>query len=156
ATGAGAQLTAATDGIGNDRFVVSVSGDDQWVTFVSRDNPTGQNPDRSGEVFVIAHDGTGLQQITNHPGAGLGDALMVAMAGNGTKIAFTSTGDLTGANGGHIQQVFLINRDGTGLTQLTHLTDGEFYFLKISDDATKIVFGAEADPLGTNSDNNVE
>jgi len=65
-SGAGAQLTTATDGISNDRFVVSVSSDDQWVAFVSRDNPTGQNPDRSGEVFVVAHDGTGLQQITNH------------------------------------------------------------------------------------------
>ena len=155
-SGAGAQLTTATDGISNDRFVVSVSNDDQWVAFVSRDNPTGQNLDRSGEVFVVAHDGTGLQQITNHPGAGLGDALMVAMAGNGTKVAFTSTGNLTGSNAGHVQQVFLVNRDGTGLTQVTALTDGEIYFLKISDDATKIVFGAEADPLGTNADDNVE
>ena len=155
-TGAGAQLTNAIDGIGNDRFAVSVSGDDQWVAFISRENPTGQNPDRSGEVFVEAHDGTGLQQITNHPGAGQGEALIAVISGNGSKVAFTSTGNLTGGNAGHIQQVYVINRDGTGLSQLTHLTDAEIYFLKISDDATKIVFAAEANPLGTNADGNVE
>ena len=155
-TGAGAQLTNAIDGIGNDRFAVSVSGDDQWVAFISRENPTGQNPDRSGEVFVEAHDGTGLQQITNHPGAGQGEALIAVISGNGSKVAFSSNGNLTGGNAGHIQQVYLINRDGTGLSQVTHLTDAEIYFLKISDDATKIVFAAEANPLGTNADGNVE
>jgi len=155
-TGAGTQLTSATDGIGSDNFGVSVSGDDQWIAFISRDNPTGQNLDRSGEVFVVKSDGTNLQQITNHPGAGLGDALMVSIAGNGTKVAFTSTGNLTGANASHVQQVFVINKDGTGLSQVTHLTDGEFYYLKISDDATKIVFLSEANPLGTNADGNNE
>ena len=155
-TGAAAQLTTAPDGTYPGQWSVSVSNDDQWVAFLSRDNPTGQNADRSGEVFVMKRDGTSLQQITNHPGAGTGEPLMLALAGGGTKVVFASTANLTGGNSGGKQQLFVVNKDGTGLSQVTSLTGGTFYFLQMSDDATKIAFVADADPFGTNTDDGLE
>jgi Tol biopolymer transport system component len=123
-TGAAAQLTTAPDGTYPGQWSVSVSNDDQWVAFLSRDNPTGQNADRSGEVFVMKRDGTSLQQLTNHPGAGTGEPLMLALAGGGTKVVFVSTANLTGGNSGGHQQLFVVNKDGTGLSQVTSLTGG--------------------------------
>src|SRR5262249_56193393 len=48
------------------------------------------------------------------------------------------------------------NRDGRGLGQVTSFADGDFYFLQMSDDATKIAFVSDADPFGTNTDDGLE
>jgi hypothetical protein len=67
ATGAGQQITSFTKGVSNRALTVSVSDDGQWIAFVSRADPVGQNHDASPEVFVMHPNGSGIAQLTNDP-----------------------------------------------------------------------------------------
>jgi hypothetical protein len=68
ATGAGVQVTTFRDGASDTMVGLSVSDDGQWLAFISRGNLTGQNHDRSPELFTMARDGSSLVQVTNDPG----------------------------------------------------------------------------------------
>lgn len=156
ATGTGVQVTTFTDGAYDGINDLSVSDDGQWLSFISRGNLTGANHDRSPELFTMARDGTSLTQVTNDPGPNAGAVVMTMMAGGGTKVAFASSSDPLASNPTHAQQIFLVNRNGTGLTQVTSFSDADFTYLSVSDDATKIAFSSDANPFGTNADGNYD
>src|SRR5262249_17731229 len=71
-TGAGGQVTSFADGVYDGMANLSVSDDGQWLAFISSANLTGQNHDRSPELFTMARDGTSLIQVTNDPGPNAG------------------------------------------------------------------------------------
>ena len=83
----------------------------------------GKNTDGNGEVFVMNFDGSGLVQLTNTTG-GIG-ALHPEIDSSGQKIVFASDRDMiSGGNGDGNFEIFTIQVNGTGLTQLTHTTGG--------------------------------
>jgi Tol biopolymer transport system component len=144
------QLTRATNLDAEDP---STSGDGSLIVFDANGNYTGQNPDRGFELFVVNSDGSGLRQLTQER-----DARFASFSGrisrDGMRIAFVSTENLLGTNADHSMELFTIRPDGTGLRQLTFFADPTFidFPISISDDGSKVVFDANANPLGTNAD----
>ncbi|MCU0224581.1 MAG: hypothetical protein MUF27_11030 [Acidobacteria bacterium] len=149
ASGAGTPITARPEGVAAS---VSVSDDGQWLAFASPADLVGQNYDRSSELFVMRRDGTGIVQLTNDPSPVAGSVGTVVIAGNGLKILFSANLDPFGTNPQNRTQLFSINRDGSGLKQLTAFATGGIGKFSISDDGTKIAFGYDGDPLGANAD----
>ncbi len=149
ASGAGTQVTARPEGVAAS---VSVSDDGQWLAFASPADLVGQNYDRSSELFVMRNDGTAITQLTNDPSPVAGSVGTVVLAGNGLKILFSANLDPFGTNPQKRTQLFAINRDGSGLKQLTSFASGGIGKFSISDDGTRIAFGYDGDPLGTNAD----
>ncbi len=149
ASGAGTPITARPEGVAAS---VSVSDDGQWLAFASPADLVGQNYDRSSELFVMRRDGTGTTQLTNDASPVAGSVGTVVIAGNGLKILFSANLDPFGTNLQNRTQIFSINRDGSGLKQLTAFASGGIGRFSISDDGTKITFGFDGDPLGSNAD----
>lgn len=148
-TGAGTPITSRPEGVAAG---VSVSDDGQWLAFASPADLTGQNYDRSTELYVMRSDGTGIVQLTNDSSPTAGSVGSVVLSGSGLKILFSANLDPFGTNPQNRVQLFLINRDGSGLAQLTSFTSGSIGKLSISDDGTKIAFDHDGNPFGTNAD----
>ena len=130
-----------------------VSGDGSRLAFASEADLLGTNATNDNQIYIINRDGTGLTQLTfdsSFPQA-------LAMSHNGLKIAFITGGDPLGTNGDFNRELFVIDTDGTNLTQLTDSV-GPLNTLEpqISDDGSRIVFRSDADPFGTNADGNIE
>ena len=129
----GTGLTRLTSGINGKN--PSISDDGHKIAFYS-DIADEQTYDY--ELFVINSDGTGLKQLTfnatintyhNYP----------SITSDGTKIAFAGNVDNTpNIFVGKTPNIFVVNSDGTNLTQLTHDTND--YHPAISGDGSKIVF----------------
>src|SRR5262245_60412791 len=157
ATGAGQQVTHFDKGISNLGGTVSVSDDGQWLAFVSRSNPTGQNHDASPEVFVMRPNGTGLAQVTSDPAVNAGAVTGVVLSGSANRILFISNSNPLGTNSSNRIQLFVVDFDGTGLKQLTNITTSETWNgISISDDGQRIVFSTSANLTGGNADRNSE
>ena len=90
------------------------------------------------EIFVINSDGTGLRQLTDNTE----DDWAPAISGDGSRIAFQRTEyqEMTSNPKPIRPQVYVVNSDGTGLTQLTDDYERSFMFPSISDNGEKIVF----------------
>jgi Tol biopolymer transport system component len=97
----------------------------------TRDNPLGT----ANEIYTINPDGTGLVRLTNNPA----DDRDPAWSPDGTKIVFASNrSPYTRGFVGHMH-LWVMNADGTGLTQLTTGTDNESQ-PAWSPDGTKIAY----------------
>lgn len=148
-TGVPAEVTAARKGVS---ALVSVSDDGRYVAFPSPTNLTGENHDESLELFVLDRDTGITTQLTDDPAPNAGSVGAVAIAGDGSRIVFISNTDPLGTNSAHVDQLFVIERTGTGLIQLTTTVDGGFGTIGISDDGERIVFASDADLTGQNAD----
>jgi Tol biopolymer transport system component len=131
-----------------------ISHDGQWVAFRSNADLTGENADHNYEAFVVRSDGTGLKQLSNEPNAAY-SVWGIMLSRDGQKVAFGSTSDFLGTNTDHSREVFIINRDGTGLAQVTDNPDPVTYFdigygITWAGD-TLLIYGT-ADPTGQNPD----
>lgn len=137
---------------------VSVSDDGAWLAVVSRSDPVGQNHDLSYELFLISSDGTSIVQLTNDPALNGGSFIRTAkISGSGNRILFRANTDPLGTNPGRHRQLFVIDTDGTNLTQLTNATGAELgATADISDDGSRIVFSYSGDLTGMNSDGSEE
>jgi len=113
----------------------SISGDGSKIAFA------GGGWEES-DIFVINSDGTGLTQLTNNTGKDLDYHLdSLSISDDGSKIAFTHSvyGDEHSS-----KEIFVVNSDGSGLTQLTDNPDDDYCVLSsnpsISGDGSKIAF----------------
>ena len=149
ATGAATPITDFPDGTA---AIVSVSDDGEWLAFTSPSDLTGNNPDQSLELFVMRSDGTQMTQLTDDPAPDAGSVGTIALSGDGSRIAFVANTDPLGTNPDARDQIFVIDRDGTGLAQLTQATAGSPGTVSISDDGSRIAFVFDGDPLGSNLD----
>ena len=106
----------------------SISGDGSKVAFIS-----------NSTLIVINSDGTGLTPLTNSTM----DISNPSISGDGSKVAFTSHVSSDDSDDFDIpnSEVFVINTDGTGLTQLTNTTANEAN-PSITYDGSKIAFSA--------------
>ncbi len=149
-TGVGSQVTSFAQGVES----VSVGDDGSWLAFVSCSNPAGSNHDGSTELFVMEPDGTDLAPLTNDPAVDAGTVSSALLSGSGSRAVFVANTDPLGTNPGRFDQVFVVNRDGTGLRQLTNATvELPFYLsieISISDDGERVVFTDSRDLTGGN------
>ena len=144
ATGLGSQVTSFAKGV----EFVSISDDGQWLAFVSSSDLVGSNHDGSLELYVMRQDGTGIVQLTNVPAFDGGRISEAMIAGSGNRVAFVADTDPLGTNPDRQSQVFVIDRDGTGLRQLTSDPPCVFCEISISDDGNRIVFLSSGDLPG--------
>ncbi len=145
ASGTGSQVTSFARGV----EFVSVSDDGQWLAFVSCSDLVGSNHDGSLELYVMRQDGIGLVQLTNDPAFDAGTVYEAMIAGSGNRVAFVADTDPLGTNLGRQVQIFVVNRDGTGLRQLTS-GSAPSGVISISDDGNRIVFLSSGDLTGEN------
>jgi Tol biopolymer transport system component len=117
---------ASNRGSGDEVFVMNAdgSGVTQLTNNAFRDFPTAWSPDgkqilfqsdRAGnnELYVMNANGTGVvTRLTNNPASDEGDH--AGWSPNGKRIIFSSTRD------GDDLDIFVMNADGSGVTQLTH------------------------------------
>ncbi|HKQ63215.1 MAG TPA: hypothetical protein VJS92_18145 [Candidatus Polarisedimenticolaceae bacterium] len=78
----------------------------------------------------------------------------VSIRDDGTNVAVVSTADPLGTNHDGSAELFLMNLDGTGVTQLTSdpaVNAGAVKGAMISGSGNRVVFQANTDPLGTNA-----
>ena len=98
-----------------------------------------------------------IAQLTDTVSA---DNFSPSLSGDGTRLAFGSSADLVGSNADGSAEVFSADLSTTPPT-IVQLTNGaevtaSSVFPVLSDDGTTIVFTSNGDPLGTNTDGNVE
>ncbi len=151
-----------------------VSADGKVVVFASYFDLTGNNPPEyiadpdypdyayylpNYQLFIMNSDGTNLRQLTRGTG---GHAIKPRISDNGRIIAFESTQDLiAGQNSDHTKEIFVINADGSGLTQITNggtyptgrnIRGDESRNVSISGDGTTIAFDSFNDLLPPKND----
>jgi Tol biopolymer transport system component len=103
------QLTPFSRGVA-DKFDWSPDG-----TKIVFSSPDFGRPAKSSNIYVMRPNGTGLRQLTHETGGEL-NAGADSWSPDGTKIAYVS-------NKGGAYQIWTMNADGSGATQLTKRTE---------------------------------
>jgi len=161
------QLTSAS-GVTKASVFPALSNDGTTIVFTSNADllNNGTNSDGNVELFVANFDGSNLRQLTNTPAGTNGpflsstgellNLLGLAINGNGSVVAFTSTAPLGGRSDAS-QEVFLLGTDGGGLRQLTTGTVGNstnptsaINGVSITEDGSRIVFSSTGDYVKNN------
>ena len=150
----GVGITQITDSI-NAVIIInssSINSDGTAIVFLSNGNLTGNNADQNHEIFLY-QSGAGITQITNSISNVFNSR--PSINGDGTAIAFLSSGNLTGTNADENFEIFLY-QSGIGITQITNSTGGGSVNPSISSDGTAIAFRSGQNFTGTNADENQE
>lgn len=130
------------------------------VVFVAQgEYSPGSNPDGESEVFVVDATGQNLRQLTQSP-QGF-PAFGARISSDGARVAFISRANFTCSscdNPDQSQEVFMINADGTSLSQVTRLPAATTGVERISlaGDGSVIALELAGDPLGLNPDGSRE
>ena len=164
----------------SQRFLISagniavplLSGDGKQLFFVGRGDLTGQNPDRSAEIFLlrtdVANPRVTLVQLTDFPPLGFPanpfDAPLqiraVGLSPDGSRLAFRSPVNLLGIAGDPDSSLYVLDVATRGLNQFP-LTgdepgDNSSAGLFLDESGQKILTGSRRNPAGENSDGNRE
>lgn len=144
-------VTQITDGsagavVSLDQFDLTDNGES--VVWVSSNDFAGMNPNNMDNIFIASTSGAGISQVTDNTGGFISNP---QIAGNNT-VVFTSFSDLTGDNPAGDKQIFSINADGTGLTQISNFTSMFPEALSLADGGSRVAFEGSGDPFGTNAD----
>ena len=100
-----AVLTTTLDGV-FDGDTPTINDDGRWIAFASGFNLANGNPDFNSEILLYDRSHKTFTQLTNSSGCFNGTP---KISGDGTRIAFLSNCDLTGANADGTQEVFLVD-----------------------------------------------
>jgi Tol biopolymer transport system component len=141
------QLTAGEIGLNGEP---DITPDGALIVFVSNADYLGLDPDRSGEIYKIAPDGTGLAQVTD---IFTGEISEPTVCEDAAKIAFVSDADIDGTNADGSEELHFVNGDGTGQIRVTNAPLGKRVRNPvISRDCSIVFYDSNADPFGTNGD----
>ncbi len=156
-----AGVTQITNTAAGGSFAPTLNAGGTVIAFISEEDlvPPG-NGDGNREMFLW-DSVTGFAQLTTSAaGAASGPSINAA----GTRVAFSSTADLTGGNADGNSEVFLWDSGG-GLTQITSTLSppaGPLFSpfgsgrASLSDDGSRMVFSSAGDLAGNNADGSVE
>jgi uncharacterized repeat protein (TIGR01451 family) len=150
------QVTHTTGGSGNSG--PSLSSDGTRIAFSSDRNLTGGNAELNTEIYFYDTGTNSFTQVTNTP---VFPSDGPSISGNGTRVAFESSTDLTGGNADHNNEIFLYNLTTNSFTQVTNTmgTSAPFpasFEPSLSADGTRIAFFSSGDLTGGNADANFE
>ena len=89
------------------------SPDGDWIVFNKKSGPVGV---KGSDLYLIHPDGSGLSAITTAGAAGTSDQVGAVWSPDGTRLLFNVV------PGGPVKRgdLWIVDVDGTGLTQLTH------------------------------------
>jgi Tol biopolymer transport system component len=131
----------------------SISDDGGRIAFASKADPVGQNADMNYEIFRY-EVATGRTTQVTHTTTGSNGT--TAISGDGTRIAFLSSADLTGGNADGNVEVFLYTVGGS-FRQVTNGTAHVgIYSLGLDRHGQRLVFEALGDFTSDNPDNDQE
>ena len=145
-------FTQITDSAARSNDSPSINDDGTRIVFDSNADLTGGNADGNREIFLFDTTTDNLKQLTNSTAGGSGNT---SISGDGTRIAFLSTSNLTGGNPNFSLEMFLFDTAASSITQLTN-SSGEYRSPSISADGTQVAFTSTANLSGTNADQNKE
>jgi Tol biopolymer transport system component len=149
-TGTPTAETSAPEGVS---VLFSVSDDGRYLAFPSPADLTGNNHDKSIELFVLDRNSGQITQLTNDPAPNAGSVSSVVMAGSGNRVVFTANTNPLGTNPENLDQMFVVDLGGTNLRQITSFGPGiSVGGITVSDDGTRIAFSSSADLTGGNPD----
>jgi cysteine-rich repeat protein len=158
---------------------LSFNRDGSRLAFATPSDLTGSNGDGNFEIFVYEHPGNVLLQTTRSSGGDIplasGDKYPAnsdaSVNADGTRIAFLSNRDYTGANADGGFEVFLYDHEDERYFQITNTTGGDFISgppeartsvqpailaPAIDGSGNRIAFMSNYDFFGTNPDRNWE
>lgn len=140
------QLTFAAAG---NSIAASISEDGSRVAFQSNaDLDANNNTDGSNEIFVVDSDGSDLTQLTTS----LFSSEQPDISGDGTRVVFISSANLSGKNMDGSAEIFVANTDGSNISQVTNTTGiTSLQGPRLSANGKRVVFTAAADLLGDGS-----
>lgn len=138
--------TTSTTRIFSGNSASSIDADGTRISFVSDIDLTGGNPDGNSELFLFDTRTNTLSQITDLQSTETvaANIFTQTISGNGNRIVFETTADMTGQNSDGSFELFLFDIRTDTFTQITNLIEGFFDFpLAISADGTRIAFALE-------------
>lgn len=150
------QITATTGGNVNG-LALGISDDGNRIAFSANSDPTGGNAEGNDELFLYDALTATITQITSLGVSG--NSLVGDISGDGSRIVFSSNGDLTGGNADEGFEAFLFDVASNTITQITDVSGGaagSSSTLAINQAGTRVAFGSSADLTGSNSDSNLE
>jgi Tol biopolymer transport system component len=148
------QITFTTGG-GNSS--VALSDDGARLAFLSSRDLTGGNADGNFEIFLYNTQPGSFTQVTNSTAEMAFTNFDLSISGNGTRIAFLSTLNLTGGNADGNGEIFFFDTATNSFTQVTDTTGfGGNSDPALSDEGTRIAFRSSYDLTGGNPDGNQE
>lgn len=162
ADGSFTQLTTLSQGVYSPglfldsyAYAFSSSDDGQTLAIVTMDDLLGTNHDASLELYLLDDSGSATQQLTSSSSAA-GSVFGVVLSGSANRALFLADTDPLGTNPSRFKQLFIVDADGTSLTQLTSAGSDEIGDFSISDDGSRIVFASTGDLTGGNADRTSE
>ncbi|MBL8279384.1 MAG: PD40 domain-containing protein [Pelomonas sp.] len=129
----------------NQRPVLSADGNS--LVFTSSYDPLGQNADHSSEVFRYDIATQTLLQVTHGNGTTAADA---GLSGDGTRIVFSSTQDITGHNADGNTEVFVYDLLAGSFLQLTDTLGAYSGSGVMSEDGSTVAWVSNANLDGAN------
>lgn len=126
-----------------------ISGNGGRIVFTSDVDFTGNNPDRSDEIFVYDIDAPEFTQITSASDAFL---RVPKISFDGGRVVFDGVSNIAGANPDGNQEVFLYDFPSAMVTQITQTNGSLNVSPWISGDGFRISFQSNADFAGENPD----
>lgn len=131
-TGVTTVISAAGGGGGfNQRPVISADGNS--VVFSSTYDPLGRNADHSSEVFRYDIPTKTLVQVTQSGR----DSREASLSGDGSRIVFSSDGDLAGRNADGNVEIFVYDLLADSFLQMTDVLGGYSGGGTLSEDGTR-------------------
>ncbi|HEX4826072.1 MAG TPA: hypothetical protein VFV19_17370 [Candidatus Polarisedimenticolaceae bacterium] len=124
-------------------LMTALSGDGSRLVTISFDVQGG------GKGNLVTFNGAGGDERDLTSLSVYGGADQVTMLANATRMFFGCSGNLTGANPQNALQIFTIQANGTGLTQVTALSS--WYDSYSVSDAGSLAFVTQDDLVGTNT-----
>lgn len=128
----------------------TISSDGRRIVFTS--NRRFPRPGDRNEIYVMNVNGTNPTRLTDRSGVNASDDDRNPVFNpSGTKIAFVGTRQISGRS---VENIFLMNADGTDQTQVTFFTNNLFNAignLSFSPDGTRILFDDQRGDAGFNT-----
>ena len=152
-----ATTTQITNTLGGGSYSPDLSHDGAWLALQSnRDLVAGGNLDANIEVFLYDNAGATFSQVTNLTGL---ESYAPSLNQDGTRLAFASFNDPTGANPDANNELFLFDVLTSEITQITDTTGPSFFYMmgvSLSGDGERIAFDSYSNVTGSNGDGNRE